>query len=56
MDFKHEIIELKHKGDKNDVDENVSIHGMHNIECFDFSWRWRRLWATRSARSRVSSV
>ena len=27
MDFKHEIIGLKHQGDKNSVDENVSNHG-----------------------------
>ena len=29
MDFKHEIIGLKDQGDKNDVDENVSDHGMY---------------------------
>ena len=27
MDFKHEIIGLKDQGDKNHVDENVSVHG-----------------------------
>ena len=27
MDLKHEIIAVKHRGDKNDVDENVSEHG-----------------------------
>ena len=27
MDFKHEIISLKDRDDKNDVDENVSDHG-----------------------------
>ena len=27
MDFKHEIIALKHRGDKNHVDENVSDYG-----------------------------
>ena len=28
MDFKHVIIALKEGGDKNHVDENVSVHGM----------------------------
>ena len=27
MDFKHDINGLKDRGDKNDVDENVSDHG-----------------------------
>ena len=30
MDFKHEIIAFKDRGDKNYVDENVSKHGNAN--------------------------
>ena len=30
MDFKHEIIAFKDRGDKNYVDENVSEHGSFN--------------------------
>ena len=29
MDFKHEIIGLKDQGDKNHVDENVSVYGIY---------------------------
>ena len=31
MDFKHEIIALKHRGDKIHVDENVSDHGTYEV-------------------------
>ena len=32
MDFKHEIIASKPRGDKNHVDENVSEHGTVQME------------------------
>ena len=36
MDFEHEIIGFKDRGDKNYVDENVSEHG--NINFMYASW------------------
>ena len=47
MDFKHEIIALKYRGDKNYVDENVSDHGklvFVRVGHFPNEWQFWNPW------------
>ena len=48
MDFKHVIIAIKDRGDKNDVDENVSDHGTQ----YSLSTHFKATRATRGAKSK----